>query len=67
MSNINYIIINGERHNSVISAIYEIESLYEKAETIQDAWITVTIVTNDRAVIKSDYMDDMISYFSSLI
>lgn len=41
MNNINYIIINGERYNSVISAIYEIESLYEKAETIRDAWISL--------------------------
>ena len=67
MNNINYIIINGERHNSVISAIYEIESLYEKAETIRDAWITVDIVTNDHTVTKSDYMDNMISYLNSLI
>lgn len=67
MSNIDYIIINGERHNSVISVIYEIESLYEKAETIQDAWITVTIVTNDHTVTKSDYMDNMINYLNSVI
>lgn len=67
MNNINYIIINGERYNSVISAIYEIESLYEKAETIRDAWISVDIVINGHTVTKSDYMDNMISYLNSLI
>ena len=67
MNNIDHIIINGERYNSVISAIYEIESLYEKAETIRDAWISVDIVINDQTVTKSDYMDNMLSYLNSLI
>lgn len=67
MNNIDHIIINGERYDSVISAIYEIEALYEKAETIRDAWISVDIVINDHIVTKSDYMDNMISYLNSLI
>lgn len=64
------IIINGEKFDSVISAIYEVESLYEKAETVRDAWLTVDFVIrdgNESRFSMSDYMDNIISYLNSLI
>lgn len=64
------IIINGEKFDSVISAIYEVESLYEKAETVRDAWLTVDFFIcddNESHFSMSDYMDNIISYLNSLI
>lgn len=64
------IIINDEKFDNVISAIYEVESLYEKAETVRDAWLTVDFVIrdgNESHFSMSDYMDNIIGYLNSLI